>query len=543
MLHFSRWSIGAIILFVLAAIVVLIPNFFPEETVEDWPDWMPKSQTVLGLDLQGGSYLLYQLDEEEFVVDRLSELSNEVRSALNQEPRIGYVGLSSGEQIAQTQNVQVRIRDEFLGQLDDVRDRLEELRNPLNDALIGGPSTEEFDLEISDDGLVRFTYSDAGLTARKRTLIQQSIEVIGNRINELGTTEPSIQRQGDDRILVEVPGLDDPQRLKDLVGQTAQMTFHMVQGGPTTQEQAEANREPGQIVLPDAANPGFYYILGEVRVRGEDLVNAQTQIDTLRGNEPVVALRFNSTGARAFGEITTEFVGRQFAIVLDDEIISAPVINEPIRDGNGQISGDFTVEEANDLAILLRAGALPVDLNIVEERTIGPGLGEDSLRAGELAAAVATVGVVAFMVLVYGFLGVLANLAVILNVAVIFSVMTLIGATLTLPGIAGVVLIVGTAVDANVLIYERIREEFRGGRTAIQAIDVGFRRALGTILDANITTLIAAIVLFYFGSGPIRGFAVTLGIGIVTTLFTSFLVTRLMVATWVRRRRPTALAI
>lgn len=543
MLHFSRWSIGAIVLFVLAAFVVLIPNFFSEETVETWPDWMPKSRIVLGLDLQGGSYLLYQLDEEEFVVDRLTELSNEVRGELNQDPRIGYVGLSSGDQIAQNQFVQVRIREEFLDQLDVVRERLEPLRNPLNNSLLGGPSTEEFDLSISDDGLVRFSYSSDGLTTRKRTLIQQSIEVIGNRINELGTTEPSIQRQGDERILVEVPGLDDPQRLKDLIGQTAEMTFHMVLGGPTTLEQAEAAREPGQIVLPDAASPGFYYILGEVRVRGSDLVNAQTGIDTQRGNQPVVSLRFNTTGARAFGEITTEFVGRQFAIVLDDEIISAPVINEPIRDGNGQISGNFTVETANDLAILLRAGALPVDLNIIEERTIGPGLGEDSLRAGEIAAVVATIGVIAFMLGVYGFLGILANIAVILNITIIFSVMTLIGATLTLPGIAGVVLIVGTAVDANVLIFERIREEFRAGRTAIQSIDVGFKRALGTILDANITTLIAAVVLFYFGSGPIRGFSVTLGIGIITTLFTAFLVTRLMIATWVRQRRPTALAI
>ncbi len=541
MLHLSRWSIGFILGVVLVAIALLVPNFFSEETVEGWPNWMPKSQIVLGLDLQGGSYLLYQLDREEFVADQLVTLAGEVRSALNQEPRIGYTGLSSREQVEQNRAVQVRISD--LSQLDGARERLEDLRNPLSAALFGGPATLEYDLSIADDGLARFTYSDAGLTDRVRSLIQQSIEVIGKRVNELGTTEPAIQRQGDDRILVEVPGLDDPQRLKDLIGQTAEMSFHLVQGtGLTTLEAAEENRGIGQLVFPDAASPSLGYIVGPAMVRGQDLIDAQATFNQQTG-EPVVTFRLNTTGARAFADVTQTNTGRQFAIVLDDAIISAPVINEPILGGNGQISGGFSVQDANDLAILLRAGALPVKLTIIEERTIGPGLGEDSIRAGQIAAAIGTVGIVVFMVVVYGFLGVLANIAVILNVTILFSVMTLLGATLTLPGIAGIVLIVGTAVDANVLIYERIREEFRAGRSAIQAIDLGFKRALNTILDANITTLIAAIVLFQFGSGPIKGFAVTLGIGILTTLFTAFLITRLMVATWVRRRRPTAITI
>lgn len=541
MLHLSRWSIGFILGVVLVAIALLVPNFFSEETVEGWPNWMPKSQIVLGLDLQGGSYLLYQLDREEFVADQLVTLAGEVRSALNQEPRIGYTGLSSREQVEQNRAVQVRISD--LSQLDGARERLGDLRNPLSAALFGGPATLEYDLSIADDGLARFTYSDAGLTDRVRSLIQQSIEVIGKRVNELGTTEPAIQRQGDDRILVEVPGLDDPQRLKDLIGQTAEMSFHLVQGtGLTTLEAAEENRGIGQLVFPDAASPSLGYIVGPAMVRGQDLIDAQATFNQQTG-EPVVTFRLNTTGARAFADVTQTNTGRQFAIVLDDAIISAPVINEPILGGNGQISGGFSVQDANDLAILLRAGALPVKLTIIEERTIGPGLGEDSIRAGQIAAAIGTVGIVVFMVVVYGFLGVLANIAVILNVTILFSVMTLLGATLTLPGIAGIVLIVGTAVDANVLIYERIREEFRAGRSAIQAIDLGFKRALNTILDANITTLIAAIVLFQFGSGPIKGFAVTLGIGILTTLFTAFLITRLMVATWVRRRRPTAITI
>ena len=525
-----------------AAVWFLLPNFFSEETVEGWPDWMPKQQIVLGLDLQGGSSLLYQLNTEEFVNDQLATLAGEVRGVLRQDPAVDYSVLSTREQIANTQYVQVRIDNP--AELDEARDRLETLQNPLSNALLGGGATFEFDLEELDGGLFRFTYNDAGLVERMRTLVQQSIEVISSRVNELGTTEPSIQRQGDDRILVEVPGLDDPQRLKDLIGQTAEMTFHLLSGttGLMTIEEAEANRGIDELVFAAAENQDFGYIVGPAMVRGQDLVDAQTRLDQQNG-EWVVSFRLNTAGARAFGDVTQSNVGRPFAIVLDRVVISAPVINEPILGGEGQISGNFTVEEANDLAILLRAGALPVELTIIEERTVGPGLGEDSVRAGQIAAIVGTVAVVAFMLLVYGFLGALANVAVILNIGMIFAVMTLLGATLTLPGIAGIVLIVGTAVDSNVLIYERIREEFRGGRSAIQAIDLGFQRALNTILDANITTLIAALVLFYFGSGPIRGFAVTLGIGIITTLFTAFLVTRLMIATWVRRRRPAAITL
>lgn len=539
MLHLSRWSVGTILAVIVVAIALVIPNFFPEETVEDWPDWLPKQQVVLGLDLQGGSSLLYQLDREGFVSDQLTTLVGEVRSILRQEPEVAFTALSSRELAAENQHVQVRIvnPEDFA----EARDRLETLRNPLGNSLLGGTTTFEFDLVEIDDGLFRMTYTDAGLTQRMSLMVQQSIEVISSRVNELGTTEPSIQRQGDDRILVEVPGLDDPQRLKDLIGQTAQMNFHLVQG-TTAMAQADANREPGTFVFQDSVNPAQGYVVGEALVQGRDLVDAQATIDQQTG-QAVVNFRLNTVGAQAFAEVTQSNVGRPFAIVLDDVVISAPNINEPILGGQGQISGSFTVEEANDLAILLRAGALPVKLTIIEERTIGPGLGEDSIRAGELAALVAIVAVIAFMILVYGFLGVIANIAVILNIMMIFSVMSLLGATLTLPGIAGIVLIVGTAVDANVLIYERIREEFRSGRSAIQAIDLGFQRALNTILDANITTLIAAAVLFYFGSGPIKGFAVTLGIGILTTLFTAFLITRFMIATWVRRRRPVTLSI
>ena len=442
----------------------------------------------------------------------------------------------------QGNGVQLRVRD--LSQLDEVRTRLEELQNPLVSSLLGTGSVNEFALTVNDDGLVRLDYTDDGLAQRVRGIVQQSIEVIERRINELGTTEPSIQRSGDDRILVEAPGLDDPERLKDLVGRTALLTFHMVRD---TAFGTAPVPPAGAIVVPGIAEgeseQAVWYVLDEAPLMtGEDLADAQTGF-MQQTNEPVVNFRLTTSGGRTFADVTTENVGRLFAIVLDDEVISAPRINEPIVGGSGQISGSFTVESANDLAILLRAGSLPAKLTIVEERTVGPGLGADSIAAGEIAAIIGAIAVAVFMILVYGFFGVLANIAMLVNVTLIFAVLTLLGATLTLPGIAGIVLTIGTAVDSNVLIYERIREEARQNRSAVAAIDLGFRRALGTIVDANITTMIAALALLLLGSGPIRGFAVTYAIGIATTVFTAFTFTRLMMATWYHQRRPAKLAI
>jgi preprotein translocase subunit SecD len=376
---------------------------------------------------------------------------------------------------------------------------------------------------------------------RIRQAVDQSIQIIERRVNELGTVEPSIQRQGADRVLVQVPGLQDPARLKELLGKTAKLTFRMVD--------LSATPDPGRVP-PDsellygtkAENNQPYLIEKRVVVSGEDLTDAQPGFDQ-RTSEPIVTFRFNSNGARRFAQATQENVGRPFAIVLDNEVISAPVIREPILGGSGQISGNFTIEQANDLAILLRAGALPAPLTIIEERTVGPGLGQDSIEKGKLAAYVGTLMVVIFMFLTYGLFGLFANIAVAINVAMIFGVLSLLNATLTLPGIAGIVLTVGIAVDSNVLIYERIREEVRAGKSAIMAIDAGFTRALATIMDSNITTFIAAAVLFYIGTGPVRGFAVTLGIGIITTVFTAFTLTRLIVATWVRLRRPRVVPI
>ncbi|MDB5501883.1 MAG: protein-export rane protein SecD, partial [Tardiphaga sp.] len=355
--------------------------------------------------------------------------------------------------------------------------------------------------------------------------------------------EPLIQRQGIDRILVQVPGLQDPTRLKELLGKTAKLDFRMVDSSISPEQATQGRVPPDSEVLMSSQSPKTPYVVKkEVLVSGADLTDAQPGFDQ-RSNEPIVSFRFNTSGARKFADATLKNVNLPFAIVLDNEVVSAPVIREPITGGSGQISGSFTVQGANDLSILLRAGALPAPLTIIEERTVGPGLGQDSIEKGELAAYVGSILVIIFMLLTYRLFGLFANIAVAINVAMIFGVLSLLNATLTLPGIAGIVLTVGIAVDSNVLIYERIREELRGGRTAISAIDAGFKRALSTILDSNITTFIAAAVLFYIGTGPVRGFAVTLGIGIVTTVFTAFTVTRLIVAGWVRWKRPTSVPI
>jgi preprotein translocase subunit SecD/SecD/SecF fusion protein len=534
MLYFARWKTTLILLTVLAGFIFALPNFFSRQTVDSWPSFFPKQQIVLGLDLQGGAYLLYEVDREDYIQKRLRTLVSDIRKSLTQEPRIGYTGLG-----VQGQGVQVRIRD--LSQVDEAQRRLQELRNPLTSALLGGGGTYEFDLTVGDGGLIRFTYSDAGLSQRVRSIVDQSIEVIDRRLNELGTTEPSIQRQGEDRILVEAPGLSDPQRLKDLVGQTAQLTFHLVRSqlGPNDPEPTDADVR----VLPSLNNPSVRYVVDDVALMtGEDLVDAQAGFNQ-QTNEPVVNFRLSTSGARTFGQVTQENVGRPFAIVLDDQVISAPAIREPILGGQGQISGGFSVQEANDLAILLRAGALPAKLTIVEERTIGPSLGADSIRAGVIASIVATVAIAVFMILCYGILGVFADLALIAQNFLMIGILTALGATLTLPGIAGIVLTMGMAVDANVLIYERMREEAHAGRSAIAALDTGFRKALATIVDAHLTALIAAIALFWLGSGPIRGFAVALAIGIITTLFTAYLVTRLIVAFWVQWTRPKAVPL
>ena len=531
MLHFPRWQVVLILAVVLGGFLAVIPNFFSKSLLAAWPSFLPHQQMVLGLDLQGGAYLLYEVDRADYMEKRLRQLTSDVRRAMLETPRLGYTGLG-----VVGDAVQLRLTD--LSTIADVKTRLDPLRNPLDASLLSAGSVNEFDLNVGDDGLVRFSFDTAGMTQRVRSIVQQSIEVIDRRINELGTTEPSIQRQGDDRILVEAPGLGDPSRLKALVGQTAQLEFHMVDGQVTAQ-QAQANPpKPGVERVPDKTSPQIIWeVDDQPLMTGEDLSDAQAGFDQ-QTNEPIVNFRLTTGGARKFGDVTAKNVGRPFAIILDDQVISAPTIRQPILGGSGQISGGFTVQTANDLAILLRAGSLPAKLTIVEEQTVGASLGADSIRAGVAAAIVATVFIAVFMVLCYGILGLFADLALIANNFLMIGILTTLGATLTLPGIAGIVLTMGMAVDANVLIYERMREESHAGRSTIAALDTGFRRAFATIIDSHLTALIAAIALFELGSGPVRGFAVTLAIGIISTLFTAYLVTRLIVSGWVRWARP-----
>ncbi len=534
MVHIARWQVIMILVLCVLGLAFAAPNFLDRQSSDDLPDWIPHKQINLGLDLQGGSHLLLEVEVAEVVKEHLEALVDTVRRTLRR-ARIGFTGLGvTGDGAA------VKLRD--LGQRDNAHELLSQMLrqnfttvpagNMFGAGTGGGP---DFDMDIADDGRITFTLTEQAIVARRTSAVEQSIEVVRRRIDEFGTREPTIQRQGTDRILVQLPGVKDPERIKSLLGKTAKLTFRFVDEGASL-----SSPPAGTQVLPNEEGTQQFVVRKRVIVSGENLVDAQPTFDQ---GLAVVAFRFDSVGARKFGDATSKNVGRVFAIVLDNKVISAPVIRSAILGGSGIITGGFTVETANDLSLLLRAGALPAPLTVLEERTVGPGLGQDSIDAGKIASAIGIVLVVVFMVLVYGLFGVLANIALVINLALLMALLSVLQATLTLPGIAGIVLTIGMAVDANVLIFERIREEVRGGRTPISAIDTGYRRAMTTIIDSNLTTLIAALLLFEFGTGPIKGFAVTLSIGIVTSMFTAIMVTRLMVVTWLRRRRPQSLAI
>jgi preprotein translocase subunit SecD len=535
MLYFSRWKITLTLLTAMIVCAFAVPNFLPEATVQSWPKWAQR-HIVLGLDLQGGSHILLEVDSNAVRKEKVEQLRDDVRRVVR-ENRLG----SPAAATIRGDSVEFRIREGVDQQL--ALTKLRELSQPLG-GLLSATGQRTVDIVDAGGGLVRLTPTQPAMVERIRQSVEQSIQIIDRRVNELGTVEPSIQRQGVDRILVQVPGLQDPARLKELLGKTAKLAFRMVDTTVAADQARGGQIPPESELLMGSKSEGRspYVIERRVLVSGEDLTDAQPGFDQ-RNGEPIVTFRFNNNGARRFAQVTQESVGKPFAIVLDNEVISAPVIREPILGGSGQISGSFTVQGANDLAILLRAGALPAPLTIIEERTVGPGLGQDSIEKGKIASYVGSAWVILFMFVTYGLFGLFANIAVAINVAMIFGVLSLLNATLTLPGIAGIVLTVGIAVDSNVLIYERIREEVRAGRTPIMALDAGFTRALATILDSNITTFIAAAVLFYIGTGPVRGFAVTLGIGIITTVFTAFTMTRLMVALWVRWWRPKTVPI
>lgn len=555
MLQIPLWNRLMITLVVLAGISFAMPNLFYDRVERHndavaemeatgistdaleaeralWPEVLPSTLVNLGLDLRGGAHLLAEVRVEDVYEARLDALWPDVRDALRDvRDTVGTIR----RQDAAPGELRVRI-----SQPDGMGAAVAAVRALAQPVVsLTGVGSSTLDVRGENDVVV-VTLSAAEQEATDTRTMQQSVEIVRRRVDEAGTREPTIQRQGTDRILIQVPGIGSAQELKDLIGTTARLTFNPVVGRTSD---PEADLESRQILLPSLDEPGTFYILEQTPVvTGDDLVDSQPAFDAQSG-VPAVTFQFNPTGARAFGEYTSANVGAPFAIVLDEEVISAPVIRSAITGGSGQITGNFTIEDSTELAVLLRAGALPAEMVFLEERTIGPELGADSIAAGETAALVAFAAVLIFMVLSYGLFGVFASVALILNVGLIFGVLSLIGATLTLPGIAGIVLTIGMAVDANVLVFERIREELKTARGPARAIELGYSRALSAIVDANLTTFFIAVILFVLGSGPVRGFSVTLGIGIVTSVFTAIYVTRLLIVTWFDRRRPKTIEV
>ncbi len=530
MIYFAKWKVVLVLVVCAVGLVYAAPNLLDRRVVAEWqetlPGWLPTKQVNFGLDLQGGSHLLLRVDFESVITERLESLIDGLRTELRSAD-IGYTGLGvdGDSAVFTSRDPADAARVEAI--IDSIAEDVETTVDPVS-------------------GAVAVRYTEAAVQQLRDNAVIQSIEIIRIRIDELGTTEPTIQRQGLERILVQVPGVDDPERVKRLIGETARLTFHLLDERTPVTEALAGRVPPGSELMEswerteEDAPVNYFVVRKSVRVSGENLVDAQA---TISENRPVVSFRFDSAGGRRFGNTTRDNVGNRLAIVLDGRVISAPRIETPILGGSGIIRGGFTVQTANDLALLLRAGALPADITVLEERSVGPSLGADSVAAGKVASMIGLLLVAGFMVAAYGLFGAMAVCALLFNLALILAVLSGIGATLTLPGIAGIVLTVGMAVDANVLIFERIREEIRHGRSPISAIDAGYSRALTTIIDSNLTTLIAATLLFAMGSGPIKGFAITLGIGILSSMFTAIMVTRLMVVTWLRRTRPTAIPI
>lgn len=514
MYKLSKSLIMVIIGICLLGIFFSVPNLMPnKENLPQW--WQPVN---LGLDLQGGSNLLLEVKVDDVIKERMGSIEDSVRQVLR-ENKIRYQNLRAGDK-------EVTVKIDNLNSRNKAMSAFRKIDNELN-------------VEEADDGLIKISYTDVALNKLKIKIVEQSIEIVRRRIDELGTKEPVIQRQGNDRIVVQLPGLQNPEYVKTLLGKTAKMAFHLVDSNSTAADARRGKLSNTSRLVP-GSDSGSYVINRKPVVGGENLVDAQP---VFQEGEPVVSFKFNSIGGKKFGEATKNNVGERLAIVLDNEVISAPTIQGAILGGSGVITGSFTVKSANDLALLLRSGALPAPLEVLEERTVGAGLGTDSIKAGAIACTIGLVAVIIFMIAAYGLFGIFTTIAVFMNLFLLLGILSIMGATLTLPGIAGVILTVGMAVDANVLIFERMREEVKLGRTTKDAAEAGFREAWSTILDSNLTTLVAAFVLFYFGTGPVRGFAVTLTIGILTSMFTSVTVTRVIIATWIERCEPTKLPI
>ncbi len=517
-MHVSRLKFLTILTITILAFLLAIPSFLSPAQRSAIPSWVPYKTVNLGLDLQGGSYLLLGVQTEDYIKDQLLLIQDDIRRELRNK-RIGYAQLA-----LRYPEVVFSLREE--GDIDATLQALRGLGAYVN---------------VSNKGTnFTLTFAEPYLQELNRKVMDQSVEIVRRRVDETGTKEPIIQRQGEDRILLQVPGLENPEHLKRLLGKTAKLSFHLVD--VNSMGAGASQTVPLDSMRLPVEGEGVYYVVKkQAMITGDLLADATTSFG--QTGEPVVSFRFNTIGARKFGEITRAHVGEPFAIVLDNKIISAPVIREPILGGSGQISGNFTTDSANDLAVLLRAGALPAPLKVLEERSVGPSLGADSIASGEFSALVAIVLVIVFMFLSYGRLGMYANVALCINVAMIMAALSLLQATLTLPGIAGIVLTMGMAVDANVLIFERVREELDIGRTPFSAVEKGFDQAFMTIVDSNITTLIGGVLLFFLGDGPVKGFGVTLSIGILTSMFSSMVITKAIVAMWLRRARPKTLVL
>ncbi len=530
MLDFPPWKVWAILLPVLVGFILALPNLLTEQQAAALPDWLPKQQLNLGLDLRGGSHLLLEADPADVQKNRVEALEEVVQTELRQasDGPIRVMDLST-----RGGSVSFRVRNP--SDLDRAVETMRGLSQPV------GQLTADRDLDVGvmDGDRIVVTPTAAGLAADLDRAMSQAVEVVRRRIDEMGTREPNIVREGKNRIVVQVPGLEDPNEVKSLLGKTAKLEFKMVDTTADPNAAAAGRAPPGSQVVPNVEG-GVLVVKRRALLSGDQLVDSQ---QTFQDGMPVVSFRFDSIGAKRFARATQENVGRPFAIILDGQVISAPRINEPILGGSGIISGNFTTQSANELAILLRSGKLPVALKVIEQRIVGPDLGADSIRAGAIASILATVLVALFMIMVYGRFGAYSVVALLANSVIMIGVMSALGATLTLPGIAGFVLTIGAAVDANVLINEHIREELRKGRNVTSAVEIGYSEASRTIYDANATNAIAAIVMYWLGSGPLKGFGIVLTIGIVTSVFTAVAVTRLMVANWLRHARPQQLVI
>ena len=524
MINFPKWKILLAIGVCLWAIYQAAPNFFSEEQRAKY-SFLSQNTIKLGLDLQGGSHLLLKVDFNHYLKEHFDSVLDDIRKNFRGE-RIGYLNLGIKPSETGSPYIKFTLRD--ASQEESAIEKLKEI-------------SRDFTVDVDTAHNFKISYSEDALKKMKKDVLEKSIEIVRRRVDETGTREPMIQMQGSERILLQVPGLQNPEELKKLLGKTAKMTFHLMDDDDPFAITTKFAK-PGKMIVPDndKSSKQKYLVNKKIELSGDMLVDSQPTYDQA---QPVVSFKFNNLGGKKFAQITSENVGKPFAIVLDGKVITAPRINQAILGGSGVITGNFTVQEATELSLLLRSGALPAPLTIVEERTVGPSLGQDSIDAGKLATGVGFLLITIMMIVSYRTFGLFADIALLMHMIIILAILSLFGATLTMPGIAGLVLTMGMGVDANVLVFERIKEEFRNGKSPIAAIDSGFNMAYRTVVDSNVTTLMAAFLLFAYGAGPVKGFAVTLTVGILSSIFAAITLTKLFIVIWLKKTKPKTLKL